>query len=233
MIATTPKTKALPTFTWLEHALVDLDPGETVFATGVPWSVYLRVAEFRDQRGSGVRITFDRGRIELMSPKFRHEKPSHRLGLIINALARAFGYKVVSARTTTLQQEQAEQGLEPDNCFYVQSALAILAVDDIDLAIHPPPDLAIEVDVSRSSVPKEPIYATMGVPELWRHDKGGVTIRVLSEGAYATSSTSRSFPKVQAEDLKNLLDQTSVMDDIDAEDHYRAWAKTLIASANP
>jgi Uma2 family endonuclease len=169
-----------------------------------------------------------------MSPKFRHEKPSHRLGLIIHALAKAFGFKLATARTTTLREEKAEQGLEPDNCFYIANAPAILNVEDIDLAIHPPPDIAVEVDVSRSSVPKEPIYATIGVPELWRLDKGTVIIRVLSqEGTYVTSSMSRSFPKVKAEDLKTLLDQTAVLDDIDAEDHYRAWAKTLVPSANP
>lgn len=231
----TTKAKAPLAFAWLEQALTEIPPGERISATGVPWAVYLRLSNRRDDSGSRVRITFDRGNIELMSPKFRHEKPSHRLGLLIHSLAKTFGCKLASARSTTLQEEQAEQGLEPDNCFYIANAPAILTVEDIDLTIHPPPDLAIEVDVSRSSVPKEPIYATMGVPELWRHDKGTVIIRLLSqEGTYVTSSTSRSFPKVTAEDLKALLDQTAVLDDIDAEEHFRAWAKTLIPpAANP
>jgi Uma2 family endonuclease len=227
--------RARSAFEWLEQALIDIPPGERVSATGVPWAVYLRLAELRDDYHPRVRITFDRGRIELMSPKFRHEKPTLRLGLIVHALAKSLGFKLASARSTRLEEEQAEQALEPDDCFYIANAPAILTVEDIDLAIHPPPDLAIEVDVSRSSVPKEPIYSTMGVPELWRHDKGNVVIRVLSQdGTYVTNSTSRSFPNVTAEDLKRLLEETKVLDDIDAAEHFLTWAKTLVPpAANP
>jgi Uma2 family endonuclease len=204
-----------------------------VYATGVPWAVYTGLVELRDEARSGLRITFDQGRIEIVSPKYRHEKPVLRLALIISSLAAEFGLKLVSARTTTLQQEQTERGLEPDDCFYIANAQAILGLEDIDLAIHPPPDIAIEVDVSRSSVSKEAIYASMRVPELWRHDQREVTIRVLNADlSYETSTHSRSFPLAEAKDFVPLLDATRLLDDLDAADHFRAWARRLKSASS-
>jgi Uma2 family endonuclease len=227
-------TTVLPPIEWLSHALLGLGPGERVYATGIPWSVYAKLADFRDANRSGVKITFDRGRLEIMSPSYRHEKPNLRLGLIVVTLVEELGLQLVSARSTTFRREQAEQGLEPDDCFYIARAGAVVGVEDIDLSIHPPPDLVIEVDVTSSSVPKEPIYAPMGVPELWRHEDGEVTIRLLQPGqTYQTADRSLAFPQVTAADLDRLLVQTNHLDDIGAIRHYRAWARTLVPPAAP
>src|SRR4051812_31112147 len=203
-------TKVLPAIDWLSHALLGLGPGERVYATGIPWSVYTRLADFRDANRSGVKITFDQGRLEIMSPSFRHEKPNLRLGLIVVTLVEELGLQLVSARSTTFRQEQAEKGLEPDDCFYIAHAREMIGVEEIDLGVHPPPDLVIEVDNTSSSVPKEPIYAPMGVPELWRHDNGAVAIRVLqSDGSYTDGPRSLAFPQVFAADLDHLLFHTN------------------------
>jgi len=110
----------------------------------------------------------------------------------------------------------------------------VIGVEDIDLSIHPPPDLVVEVDVTSSSVPKEPIYAPMGVPELWRHEDGEVAIRLLHSGqTYQSADRSLAFPQVTAADLGRLLVQTNHLDDIAAIRHYRAWARTLVPPATP
>jgi Uma2 family endonuclease len=228
-------TATHPTTDWLAGALLDLAPGQRVYATGIPWAAYLRLSDFRDAQRPRVKITFDQGRIEIVSPSYRHEKPNLRLGLIVVVLAEELGLRLVSARSTTFRREQAEQGLEPDDCFYIAHAAAVVGVEDLDLAVHPPPDLVVEVDVTSSSVPKEPIYAPMGVPELWRHDDGEVTIRLLQpDQTYGTADWGRSFPQVTAADLARLLAETNHLDDIDAMRHYRAWARTLVPPpANP
>jgi len=38
----------------------------------------------------------------------------------------------------------------------------------MDLAVDPPPDLVIEIDIPSPSFSKLPIYADMGVPDVWR-----------------------------------------------------------------
>ena len=169
-----------------------------------------------------------------MSPSFRHEKPNLRLGQIVMVLVEELGLEVICARSTTFRQEVAEKGLEPDDCFYIAHYTDMVGVEEIDLAIHPRPDLVIEVDNTSSSVPKEPIYAPMGVPELWRHDDGAVAIRILqSDGTYADGVRSLSFPQITAADLDHLLFHTNHLADIAAIRHYRAWARTLVPPANP
>jgi Uma2 family endonuclease len=231
MAATTTRTGT----DWLADALLDLAPGQRVYATGIPWAAYTRLADLRDDRRPGVKITFDGGRIELMSPKFRHEQPSRLLSHVVIALAEAFGLLVVGARSTTFRQEQTEQGLEPDECFYIAHARDLVGVDDIDLSIHPPPDLAIEVDLSSSSVSKEAIYAPMGVPELWRHDDDEVTIRQLgADRTYHAVGHSLAFPSITAADLTQLLAAGRAEDEIAFVRRCRAWAKTLVPpAANP
>jgi len=228
-------TTTIPAGDWLAQALIELGPGERVYATGIPWAVYARLADLRDVRRPGVKITFDRGRIELMSPKFRHEQPSRLLSHVVVVLAEELGQLLVGARSTTFRQEQAEQGLEPDECFYIAHARDIVGVDDIDLSTQPPPDLAVEVDLSRSAVSKEAIYAPMGVPELWRHDDNEVTIRHLRpDSTYQTVASSAAFPQVAAVDLTRLLLEGQDEDEIAFLRRCRAWAKTLFPPpANP
>jgi Uma2 family endonuclease len=231
----TAKTKALPAFMWLEQALIDLGPGDVVYATGVPWSVYVRLADFRDERRHRVKITFDRGRIEIMSPKGRHERPHFRLGLVVLALAEQRGIELKNTGATTLRNEAAEQGLEADESFYISPSDAVMKADDIDLAKQPPPDLAIEVDLTSSSVSKEAIYSRMGVPEIWRHDVDEIVIRRLQpDGVYQTADCSLAFPQIRALDLTRLLSETNDMGEVAFWRHCCDWAKTLTPpAANP
>jgi Uma2 family endonuclease len=220
---------------WLADALLDLAPGQRVYATGIPWAVYLRLSDFRDAQRPRVKITFDQGRIEIVSPSSRHEKPSVRLGHIVLALVEELGLEAVCTRSTTLRQDDAERGLEPDDCYYIAHCAEVVRVQDIDLAVHPRPDLVIEVDETNSSVPKEPIYAPMGVPELWRYDDGEVVIRHLQpDRTYRTADRSLSFPRVTSADLTRLLNDTNDLGDMAAIRHYRAWARTIVPPpANP
>src|SRR5262245_15529 len=219
---------------WLADALLDLNPGQQVYATGIPWAVYLKLAAFRDERRPGVKITFNRGEIELMSPKIQHEQPHFRLGLIVVIVAAELGLQLRNAGATTFRREQAEQGLEADESFYIAHTRDVLGVRDIDLTIHPPPDLVIEVDLTSSSVSKEAIYAPMGVPELWRLDDDEVTIRQLRpDGTYQSTPRSVAIPQVTAADLTRLLVGGLDEDEVTFMRRCQAWAKALAAPANP
>jgi Uma2 family endonuclease len=220
---------------WLSDALVGLSPGQRVYATGVPWAVYLHLAELRDARRSGVKITFDRGRIELMSPKIQHEQPHFRLGLVVMTLAEELDVELRNAGATTLRREGGEQGLEADDSFYIAHVRDVLGVRDIDLTVHPPPDLVIEIDLTFSSVAKEAIYGPMGVPEVWRMDDGQVAIRHLqADGTYRPESRSLAFPQVTADELTRLLSETEDEGELAFVRRCRAWAKALTPPApNP
>lgn len=225
----TPLPPAKKTFRWLDEAILDLGPGERLFTTGIPWSVYTRLANFRDEHHSGVRITFDQGRIEIVSPQYRHEKPNFRLSILVIALAEGLGIEFVNIGSTTLRREESEQGLESDVCFYGGHAGEVIGVKDIDLTIHPPPDLAIEVDHTSSSVAKEPIYYEMMVPEIWRHDDDKIVIRHRgADGQYHTADRSLSFPKVTAADLTAVLLECNEEGDAAFLRRSRTWAKEVL-----
>jgi Uma2 family endonuclease len=228
-------TKTRVSCDWLLEALVELGPGERVFATGIPWAVYVRLTDLRDERRPGVKITFDRGRIELTSPKIRHEQPHFRLGIVVLMLAKQLGIEIRNAGALTLRSEAKEQGLEADESFYVANASSVLNAPDIDLLIHPPPDLAIEIDLTSSSVSKEAIYSTIGVPEIWRQDDDEVVIRHLQlDRTYQTAERSLAFPQVRATDLTQLLVEANEMGEVAFFDHCIDWVKTLVPpAANP
>ena len=217
---------------WLADALVGLSPGQRVYTTGVPWAVYLRLTEIRDEKRSGIKITFDRGRIELMSPKIQHEQPHFRLGIVVVTLAEESGLELRNAGATTFRREAGEQGLEADESFYIANASAVLGLRDIDLSVSPPPDLVIEIDLTSSSIPKEAIHGPMGVPELWRLDDDVVAIRHLQpDGTYRPAARSLSFPQVTAADLTRLLAETRDEGEVAFIRRCRAWVKSLVPPA--
>jgi Uma2 family endonuclease len=219
---------------WLTDALLDLAPGQRVSATGVPWVVYTRLADLRDEKRAGVKIIYDRGRIELMSPKIQHEQPHFRLGMVVMIIAEEFDMELRNAGAMTLRRERGEQGLEADESFYIAHFADVKGVDNIDLTVHPPPDIVIEIDLASSSVGKEQIYGPMGVPELWRHDDEEVAIRHLRpDGTYQPAARSLTFPRVTAADLTRLLSEARDVGELAFVRRCRAWAKTLVPPANP
>ena len=227
-------TTVLPAIDWLSHALLGFERGERVYATGVPWIAYVRLADMRDERRPGVKITFDRGRIELMSPKIQHEQPHFRLGIIVVTLAEELGLELRNSGATTLRREAGEQGLEADESFYIAHVRDVLGVRDIDLAVSPPPDLVIEIDLTSSSIAKEAIYGPMEVPELWRLDDEEVTIRQLQpDGTYLSAIKSLAFPQVLATDLTGLLLDYQDEGEVSFIRRCRAWARSLTSPTTP
>ena len=157
-----------------------------------------------------------------MSPSFRHDKAARRIGDMVVVLAEALGVAVIGGGSTTFRRRDLDRGLEPDECFYVQNVEAVRHLDEIDLTRDPPPDLVIEIDVTHASTPKEPVYAELGVGELWRAVRGTLQFRVLGpEGGYRTRAASRVFPRVRSAELWQFL-KTQVGPGIDEVAFLRA-----------
>jgi len=87
-----------------------------------------------------------------------------------------------------------EQAIEADDCFYIQPEALIRGQKRIDLTVDPPPDLAIEIDItSRTRLDN---YEKLGVPELWRYDGENLEINILQNGRYVISAASIYFPQL-------------------------------------
>src|SRR5262249_11690906 len=155
---------------------------------------------FAEKRG--VRLAYDRGDLEIMAPSYEHENDGWVLGQFVFILADELGLTLNPGGATTLRRKLKQKGIEPDQCFWIANVAPLGGVRRLTRRTPPPPDLAIEVDVSRSSLPRFGIYAALKVPELWRLDGDELKFHVLGPNKkFAEAATSRSFPLVTPADL--------------------------------
>src|SRR5437660_9856887 len=156
----------------------------------------------------GMRLTYDRGELEIMSPLLEHDDDGRFLGDLVFVLTEELGMPLKRGGSTTLRRRLRRRGIEADECFWIANAHRMAGKRRLDLRKDPPPDLAIEVDVTHSSLDRMGIYAALGVPEVWRLDGDTLTFHVLGlDGSYIESHASRSFPLVTPADLLNFLRQ--------------------------
>lgn len=133
----------------------------------VSWETYEHLLE--DHLDSSVpHFTYDRGELEILSPSTPHEEDNRTLALLVEDVAMETGIDVVNVGSMTFKRRDLEQGFEPDTSFYIERESLVRGKDEIDLALDPPPDLIIEIEVTQSAIPKMPLYANVGVSEVWR-----------------------------------------------------------------
>lgn len=169
-----------------------LPPNAATFFHDVAWEEYKHLV---NELGHApcVRMAYDSGTLQIMTTSPKHERIAGMLGWLVLEISRELRIHLETIRSATLMSEQVKKGTEADDCFYIQHAAQVIG-KDIDLNFDPPPDLAIEVDLSSPSLQKFPIYAALGVPELWRYKKGRITFYQLGTGKYEEISHSIAFP---------------------------------------
>ncbi len=191
----------------------------------VGWDFYESILKQVGDRH--IFVTYDQGTLELMSPSFKHDKRGRLLGLLINVVAEELGIPMQGAGSTTFRRKELERGLEPDQCFYVQNVKRIIGKGKINLKIDPPPDLAIEVEISRRMVKRLPIYEALGVPEIWRDDGRRVRVFVLNdEGHYEQTTSSPSFPALPVDQINQLVSLADETDEMNWMRRVRHWVKS-------
>ncbi len=201
--------------------------GSTMLVPDVPWSDYQQLVEKMDQQ-NGLRLTFDQGNLEIMSPLPIHEKYKEFLIRLMDRLSILMNFDLESLGSTTFNQEWLNNGVEPDTCFYIQNASKIIGKDRIDLAVDPPPDIAVEVDISHHSTTKLKIYEELKVPEIWLYDNTNLKIFILGENGYVDSPSSSSFPFLTGEALTRFLEQSKTQGQGAALQSFLEWVKTTL-----
>jgi Uma2 family endonuclease len=127
--------------------------------------------------------------------------------------------------SSTWRRKDLERGAEPDECFYIQNYQRVKGKEEFVLPKDPPPDLVLEVDVSRSSIKKQSIYAAMGVPEFWCYDKGRLSFHRLKGRKYEKASESLAFPGVTPEIFERFINMQKTMDDADVMQAFVQWVR--------
>src|SRR5678816_773145 len=163
-------------------AIAHLPVGATLVVPDVDWESYEELLDNLSDRPAP-RVSYDTGRLEIVSPLPKHESYKEILACLVRAFAEETDAPLEALGSTTWKRRKLLKGAEPDGCFYVANASRITGKEDLDLNVDPPPDIAIEIDTTRSSLSKFPIYAALGVPEMWRCDGKTVQIHLLKDGA--------------------------------------------------
>ena len=196
---------------------------ERLLLNGVDWRMYTRFLRLFAER-PGYRLTYDRGKLEIMSPLPEHESGVTFLGRLAIALIEELGLPIKEGGSMTLRRRRRQRGLEPDRCYWIAHELAMRGKRTFDLRIDPPPDLAIEVDVTSSSLDRMSIYAALGVPEVWRLDVRTLTFHALGANRkYTVVGHSVSFPLVTPADLMGFLALCAGQDENSVIRQFRAW----------
>lgn len=167
----------------LRDAAEHLPAGATLALHGLSWDDYEHVLNALSSRSS-LRIAFDHGNLEIMSPSSAHERYIRFIEDLVRAVADQFDVVLEKLGQTTWKRRTLERGVEPDACYYVRNAERIIGKRSIDLELDPPPDIAVEIDLTSQSLDKFPIYAALSVPEVWRYDGVAFRFYELAAGTY-------------------------------------------------
>jgi Uma2 family endonuclease len=193
---------------------------------GIRWVTYQQLAA--DLGEQPVRLAYDQGTLEIMTPSFEHERLNRLLADIVQAIAFGKDIAIEQAGSTDFSREDVERGFQPDSCFYLgDSVRAIQGKKRLDVSIDPPPDLVVEVDVTNRSLNKLPLYATIGVPEIWRFNLERLIVYCLNGTTYQEERTSTVFAGVSVDDLLIFIQQADEMPRKALFFQIMRWAESL------
>jgi len=190
----------------------------------VSWETYeCLLADHTD--ASSPRFTYSEGMLEIMSPSSEHEKLNRALATIADLVAEEMEIEFECLGSTTFRRQDLERGTEPDSCFYIQNVERIRGKKEIDLTVDPPPDLVIEVEITSPAVPKLPVYARLGVPEIWLHDGHAPRILRLSGDKYENRDRSGVLPSLTESVLAGFLERSKTLTTLAWRRMVREWAR--------
>jgi len=206
---------------WYNHQIVELilegwcamqiiaSPETRTVLENVRWDTFVELAEQR--RGSVPRMTYDEGVLELMSPRRQHENIGRLIGRLLETYTEVLRIEIQSVASTTFKRKDLKKAFEADESYYIKHAELIRPKEEVDLAIDPPPDLVIEVEITSSAIAKLKLFAAMGVPEVWRHDGERLEMHCLQDGNYELTDSSKALLGLSAATIDTFLKKRFIL----------------------
>jgi Uma2 family endonuclease len=205
-------------------AILLAPPDEIIHLTGISWQTYESLLEESSDRR--LRMTYNRGNLEIMAPSPEHELNKEVLGRFVETLAEELVVQIYPLGSTTFKKVGLS-GAEPDKCFYISRIEAIRGKKRHD-PTDPAPDLIIEIDVTSSSTNRLEIYADLQVTEVWIYDGKSLIVKQLRTGRYITCSDSQFFPNIPISDLARFLQQSETIGYLELIKTFRSWVRSKL-----
>jgi Uma2 family endonuclease len=207
----------------LQLRQLEVPPGQRVILQDVTWQEFEAILEELGEHRA-TRLAYGEGTLEIRMPLPTPEKAKVILGDLVKILLEELNIDCECFGSTTFKRQDMAQGIEPDDSFYIQNQASMIGKERVDLTIDPPPDLAIEVDItSRTQLSA---YEALGVPELWRYEHHRLHISVLQDKTYVESDFSPTFPKLPIiEIISQYVEQSRTLGRSSALRAFRQWVK--------
>lgn len=186
-------------------AINHLPTGSTLVVHQVSWDDYERLVEELSDRHD-LRVSYDRGKLEIMSPLPEHEKYAKLIERVAHFVAEKLELEMESYGIATWKRRRLARSVEADACFFIASASRVVGKRKINLESDPPPDVVVEIDVTNESLSKFSIYAALSAPEIWRYDGKNVQFYELAGKSYREIDESRFLPGLKPPMLAAALD---------------------------
>ena len=208
----------------LELRQIEVPLGKSLVLRDVRWAEFEAIlAELGNHRST--RIAYDDGFLEITAPLPEQGYFKEVISTAVGDMAEVLEQNYECYGSSILRRKAQQAGIEPDNCFYFQNEALVRGKLEFDLDRDPPPDLALEIDLTSKSLDRFPIYARLGVPEIWCYDSGVLTIYLLEGDRYGVSEQSRVFPTLDIRALPQMLESQRSAGRLALRRAVRAWVK--------
>jgi Uma2 family endonuclease len=199
-------------------------PVQHIVLEHVSWETYESLlADYVDQ--SVPHFTYDRGKLEIVSPLTNHEADNRTLGTVVELITMNWRLDIRDVGSMTYWRKDKRRGFEPDSSFYIQHVSDVRGKEQIGLSVDPPPDLVIEIEVTNAAIAKLPLYADAGIPEVWRVAGDRVTILTLQGGEYHDVRESLALFPLDRDTLSQFLTSGRTLPRPEWGDLVLDWAR--------
>jgi Uma2 family endonuclease len=200
-------------------------PDEIIRLSGISWSTYeTLLEELSDRR---LRLTYNRGNLEIMAPSPEHELNKRVLGRFIETIAEELEVSIYPLGSTTFKQAELS-GAEPDECFYIRNIAAVQGKKRLNMEEDPAPDLILEIDIISSSQNRLQVYADLGVAEVWIYNGESLVVQQLQNGSYVATQVSQFFVNLSISDIASWLQRSATTDYLTLVKAFRGWVRSQI-----
>ena len=197
---------------------------QRVLLPNISWKLYEDLlAELGNQRST--RIAYHQGKLEIMVPLPEHENRNRLIDRLIVTLIEELNLEYNPFGSMTIKKRKKSAGKEPDSCYYIQNEALVRGRTELDFAQDPPPDLALEIDITSSSLNQFDLYADLGVPEIWRYDGRNIKFYQLENGEYAECDFSLAWTMLRTAKVDEFIDRTPTTGATAAVREFREWVR--------
>lgn len=201
---------------------------ERLYLARITWRDYQAFLEAVGE--SRLRHTYDRGRLEIMPNSPEHEIYNRLLTLFVWVLAEECGKLLCTGGQMLFSREDLDRGIEPDDCYWIDNAIRVRGKLKFDFTKDPPPDLIVEIEVSRDILDRLAVLAALKVSEVWRFNGKTIQVGLLQRsGEYAWGIESAAFPNISFAEIARFLKHlTQDTDHLSIVRGFRTWVREQI-----